>query len=326
MKYKKKEIIPFLLDSDRYAYNCTESTDSYHIYAKSAPHGCRCPECGAESHRLHATYERTLQDTPIRCKHTELHLNVYKYECENPECGRKVFMENLPFAHPSQVRTDALTCMIIGISIFMSSAGASNVLKLMGVKVSNDTIQRILSGIEFVDDPDIEEIGVDDVATRKGQKYATAIYDMKDHHLVALLDGRDGQTFKEWLKKHQKVRLVTRNRASAYANAINEILPDCVQVADRFHLLQNLIDRLKDIFKTEMPSEIFIRNGTVLDCAPNKIPIERNPNKEFLSVLNYDNSKPLNSDGTEIEVDSRLYKTSGKVFRQTQENRKKNSK
>lgn len=84
----------------------------------------------------------------------------------------------------------------------------------------------------------MEEIGVDDVAIRKGQTYATAIYDLRDHHLIALLDGRDGEPLKEWLRSHNKVRLVARDRASAYASAINEILPDCMQVADRFHLLQ----------------------------------------------------------------------------------------
>lgn len=42
-----------------------------------------------------------------------------------------------------------------------------------------------------------EEIGVDDVAIKKGIKYATAIYDMKDHHLIALLDVREGKTLKE---------------------------------------------------------------------------------------------------------------------------------
>ena len=34
---------------------------------------------------------------------------------------------------------------------------------------------------------------------------------------------------------HHKVRIVARDRASAYATAISEILPDCIQVADRFH-------------------------------------------------------------------------------------------
>ena len=64
---------------------------------------------------------------------------------------------------------------------------------------------------------------------------------------------------------------MARDRASAYASAINKILPDCVQVADRFHLLQNLIDRLKDIFKEGLPPEIYIKDGVVLDKAPDKI-------------------------------------------------------
>lgn len=155
----------------------------------------------------------------------------------NPKCSSKVFTESLPFAKMSQVRTDALNSLILGVSMFLSNEGASRVLALLGVQVSNDTIQRLYDRIEFADDPDIEAIGVDDVAIRKGQTYATAVYDLKDHHLVALLEGRDGQSFKEWLKKHKKVRLVARDRASAYASAINEILPDCVQVADKFHLL-----------------------------------------------------------------------------------------
>jgi transposase len=313
------------LDSDRYAYDVTEDAGAIHIYAKSIPHGCRCPDCGEESRQLHATYARTLQDTPIRCKRTLIHLNVYKYKCENPQCPRKVFMEELPFARPSQVRTDALTCMIIGIAMFMSSEGASKVLALIGVNASNDTIQRILNGIEFVDDPDVEAIGVDDVAMRKGQKYATAVYDMRDHRLIALLDGRDGKPFKEWLETHGKVRLVARDRASAYAAAINEVLPDCVQVADRFHLLQNLIDRLKDVFKDKMPPEIFIRGGEILARAPGKVPAETKPNEALLASLDYDNSEPLGPDGAAAAYDGRLYRPTGKRSREQKENRKKNS-
>ena len=75
--------------------------------------------------------------------------------------------------------------------MFLSNEGASKVLALLGVQISNDTIERLYNRIEFVDNPDVEEIGVDNVAIRKGQNYATAIYDLKDHHLIALLDGRD---------------------------------------------------------------------------------------------------------------------------------------
>ena len=146
--------------------------------------------------------------------------------------------------------------------MFLSNEGASKVLSLLGVKVSNDTIQRLYDRIDFIDNPDVEEIGIDDVAIRKGQTYATAVYDLKDHHLIALLEGRNAETLKEWLKNHRKVRLVARDRASAYA-AINTILPECIQVADRFHLLQNLLEHLKDIFKADMPAAVYIKDGKI---------------------------------------------------------------
>ncbi|MEG2094883.1 MAG: ISL3 family transposase, partial [Lachnospiraceae bacterium] len=271
LRYTPTHDYSFLLDENHYVYDHVEDNDCLHIYIKSTQHGCICPECGKLSTKLHATYRRKLQDTPIHCKQTYLHANVYKYDCENTDCNCKVFMEELPFAKESQVRTDALNTLVLATSMFLSNEGASKVLALLGVQISNDTIQRLYDRIEFVDHPDVEEIGVDDVAIRKGQTYATAIYDLKDHHLIALLDGRDGQPLKEWLKTHKKVRIVARDRASAYATAISEILPDCVQVADRFHLLQNLLGYMKDIFKEEMPAKIYIQNGEISEKAPEKV-------------------------------------------------------
>jgi len=93
----------------------------------------------------------------------------------------------------SQVRTDALNSLIMDVSIFLSNEEASRVLFLLGVQISNDTIQRLYDHIEFTDDPNIEMIGMDDVAIKKGQTYATAVYDLKDQHLIALLEGREGR-------------------------------------------------------------------------------------------------------------------------------------
>lgn len=325
MKYSPLGDYSFLLDENHFVYNHEETENSIHIYIKSKPHKCCCPKCGRESRQLHATYERTLQDTPIHCKQTFFHTNVYKYECMNRECSCKVFMEKLPFAKSSQVRTDALNSLVLGVSMFLSNEGASKVLSLIGVQISNDTIQKLYDRIEFVDNPDVEEIGVDDVAIRKGQTYATAIYDLKDHHLIALLDGRDGKPLKEWLKNHKKVKLVARDRASAYASAISEVLPDCIQVADRFHLLQNLLDRLKDIFKEDIPSEIFIRDNQVLKKAPEKLRKEKVHAEEVLSSLHYDNSPPLNADGCETKFDNTRCKRNRPQFKKQAENRKKNS-
>ena len=63
------------------------------------------------------------------------------------------------------------------------------------------------------------------------------------HKPVAILDGRDGKTLKEWLSKNKHVKAVTRDRASAYSAAIKEILPDAMQIADRFHRKRKILLR-----------------------------------------------------------------------------------
>ena len=67
---------------------------------------------------------------------------------------------------------------------------------------------------------------------------------------------------------------VTRDRASAYAKAVEEILPDCMQIADRFHLHQNLMDAINKVLGREVPSS-------------NAIPVESDipsGNKEKIST------------------------------------------
>ena len=74
-----------------------------------------------------------------------------------------------------------------------------------------------------------------------------------------MLDGRDGSSLKEWLKSNKHVRTVTRDRASAYAKAIKEEIPDAKQIADRFHQHQNFLQVIKKCINTSFPQTIRIR-------------------------------------------------------------------
>lgn len=316
MKYKELNINEKLFGKDYLIYDWIESDEEIHIYIKSKSHTAVCKECKKASSFFHATYIRKIQTLPIHLKTTYLHVNAYKYKCLNDECETKVIMETLNFTSASQVRTTELTSLILAVSIFLSNEGASKVLSLIGVKVSNDTIKRIYDKIIIDDEPNVEAVGIDDVAIKKGHTYATAIYDLNDHHLIALLDGRDAETLKKWLKNHKKIKLIARDRASAYAKAINEILPECTQVADRFHLLQNLMQRIRDIFKVALPKEIFIKDGQVLDDTPKQVNILKiDPLSKELDVYSYNNDPPVNEDGLIIiynnkkrDIDSSQYK------------------
>ena len=106
-----------------------------------------------------------------------------------------------------------------------------------------------------------DTIGVDDFAYRKGQTYCTVICDGDTHKPIEILEGRDGVELKEWLRQNKQVKKVTRDRAGAYAKAISEALPGAMQIADRFHVHQNLLTAIKDALSGIVPNEIMIPNN-----------------------------------------------------------------
>lgn len=302
-------------------YKFEEENDKNIYYLKSKVIKTKCPCCGMETDKLHATCKRTIQYIPIHLKPTYINVNLYKFECLNEECNCKVFRQELDYCGKRQKFSSELKCFIFAISLFLSDETASKILKLIGINVSNDTIRRLYQNITIEDDVDVEEIGVDDVAIKKGMKYATIIYDMKDHHLLALLDGRDGKTFKEWLKSHKKIKKIARDRANAYASAINEILPDSIQIADRFHLFQNLIDRFKEIFKNEIPENIYILNNKLLDKKPKDIYVKKKVDNKVLQQLNYDDTVPIDEHNNIIMFNDKG--TSFSLIKKNKESRKK---
>ena len=52
------------------------------------------------------------------------------------------------------------------------------------------------------------------------------------------------------------MKVVTRDRASAYAKVIQEELPDAMQIADRFHLHQNFLEAIKKALNSEIPNTV----------------------------------------------------------------------
>ena len=119
-------------------------------------------------------------------------------------------------------------------------------------------------------------IGVDDFAYKKRHAYGTIIVNEKTHEPITLLDERNAATLRDWLRNHKNIKVVTRDRASAYAKVISEELPDAMQVADRFHLHQNLLEAIKKALNHELPATVSIPHvgqSTAIEepCKKNRI-------------------------------------------------------
>lgn len=235
-----------------------------------------CPKCNTELHQLHATHRRKVQDLPILGKCVMLNINVHEFICNNDNCTVGIITETFNgFLNYYSRMTERLADFVTTIAMESSCEGTAKILKMLHVKISGDTIIRLLlKRYSFQPEPiSGSVIGVDDFAFKKRNTYGTIIVDETTHKPIAILDGRDGSTLKKWLKNNNHVTTITRDRASAYAKSIEEILPDCMQIADRFHLHQNLLDVIKRILNREIPTTVSItkKEEVIVEEATNTV-------------------------------------------------------
>ena len=207
--------------------------------------GNRCPECRCWTERVHSYYYRTVQDVPMYGASVFLRVRARKFFCHNPECPRTIFTEHFDgFLAESQRKTTRLNELLTQIGFSLGGNPGAALCQRLGVSVAKDTLLRRVKA--FVPkSEDVEVIGIDDWAYRRGQRYGTLICDLKHHRLVDVLPDRSVSTVANWLKAHPTIQVVSRDRAGAYADAIRQGLPSAIQVADRWHLLKNLSDAVE---------------------------------------------------------------------------------
>jgi hypothetical protein len=120
-------------------------------------------------------------------------------------------------------------------------------MKRLGLPQSDDTILRQLKRhqAERGQATPVRVAGIDDWSWRKGCNYGTIVVDLERREVVDVLADRSAASTAEWLRGHPEVEVVSRDRAGLYAEGACQGAPKARQVADRFHLLQNLRETIE---------------------------------------------------------------------------------
>ena len=220
------------------------------IFASSKTKGAPCPECGMLNYSVHDYYYRSVTDLPIFQKSTNIQMKTRKFRCKNSSCNRKVFSEQNSHVVRYSRRTDRVSKLLNRLSIELTGKQGSQLTALLLMSVSASTLTRIALRQPLPEIKQPRVLGVDDWAYRKGVSYGTILIDMETSRPIDILPSREKKELENWLTKYPDVEIVTRDRASSYSSAINEVCPNSIQIADRFHLLMNLSDALDRYFKS----------------------------------------------------------------------------
>ena len=110
-------------------------------------------------------------------------------------------------------------------------------------------------------------VGVDDFAWKRGQRYGTVVCDLEQRRIIDLLPDREGPTVAMWLAAHPEITVVSRDRGAGYGQAASKGAPQAVQVADRWHLMENASAAFLEAVRRSMKAIRQALGSTVIDPA-----------------------------------------------------------
>ncbi|MEU0820224.1 ISL3 family transposase [Streptomyces mirabilis] len=208
--------------------------------AHSAVLELRCPSCATPSRRVHSRYGRRLAEYPAGGRRVVVKLEVRRFFCNAPACGRRTFVEQVEGLTTRYARAGpSVKALWRSVALVASGRPGMRLCNSLAVPTGR---ARLLGQLHAPEVParSPRVLGVDDFAFRRSRTYGTILVDIERSIPVDLLADRTSETLAAWLTAHPGAEIVCRDRDSGYSRAIKEAAPDATEVADRWHLLQNL--------------------------------------------------------------------------------------
>ena len=224
------------------------------VEVRSTGASSRCPACGAASRRVHSRYRRRIVDLPMAGRSVELVATMRRFRCEAVLCERSIFTERFDegILAPWGRRTARLDGLVHHLGLALGGRPGASFAKRLMLPVSNDTLLRVVRRHGCPKAPRPTVIGIDDWAWRRNHRYGTIICDLERRRPVGLLADREPATAQAWLSEQPQIAIVARDRGGAYALAATKALPHAVQVADRWHLMENASRAFLDAVRKSM--------------------------------------------------------------------------
>jgi transposase len=223
-----------------------QKTGAIQVELRAHQSSSLCPGCGRRSSRVHSRYWRTIADLPWEGIPVRILLQARKFFCVDERCPRRIFTEQLPgTVAPYARRSCRLSEALSSVTLALGGRAGARLARELGFLASGSTLLRELRKRARPSASAAPRVlGIDEWAWKKGHRYGSILCDLEQGRVIDLLPSRSTEEVADWLRQHPSVEVVSRDRAGSFGAAIAKGAPAAVQVADRWHLLNNLVETL----------------------------------------------------------------------------------
>lgn len=231
------------------------------VTIESTKDGTRCRKCGRWIRKLHGHDEWvTIRHLPAFGRPSYLRYRPKRYQCQEcegqPTTTQKVEWHDAhspqSFAYDNHVLLQLVHSTVEDISL---KEGLSY------ERVAGVVERRIDSKVDWTQIGDLETLGLDEIALRKGRgNYVTLVtgrHADDEIILLGVLSGHDKAEVVEFLRSIpprvlQTIQAVCCDLWEAYTEAVREEIPSARIVADRFHVAKHYREAADQMRKVEL--------------------------------------------------------------------------
>lgn len=220
------------------------------------------------STRKHSSYTCTLQDLSLANQAVTIKLRTQKWFCDTLSCPQRIFCERFDWLRSSARKTNRAEDLLRKFAFSMNCLTASRISVAAKLPTSHDTLRRLIYETEPIPAELSAIIGIDDFAWRKGHTYGTVICDLRKNRIVALLPDRQSMTVSAWLQQYPHIQIVSRDGSLTFKEAIDQALPDAIQISDRWHIVKNAKRRLDQLLTMILPTSVQKKKQKITPLKP----------------------------------------------------------
>ncbi len=150
----------------------------------------------------------------------------------------------------------------------MPVLAVARILNVSDKKLWRLLIYYVNKGIERQNLSDIDMIGVDETASKRGHNYVSTFVDLKIRKVVFATKGKDNSVFKRFkthlIKKKgfpEHISDISCDMSSAFIKGAKENFPNAQITFDRFHIMKIINNAVDQVRREEQVNNPFLKNS-----------------------------------------------------------------